>query len=147
MRRLLLLLVPAVVAALVLTGNAMAAPGAKRPKRTAAPLVKRMSADGFTNVLATKTFQALYYFTPEKRNRGKILCTGGCVDAWPILFVPKGVTVPRKIKGYSGTWGTIKRPEGGRQLTYNGLPLYTYAHEGPREVKCDNVGGWFVIRL
>ena len=24
--------------------------------------------------------------------------------------------------------------------------VYTYVHEGPGEVRCDNVGGWFVVR-
>jgi predicted lipoprotein with Yx(FWY)xxD motif len=141
-------LATAALAALVLAGSAMAAPQAveKKKKRTARTLVRVMDADGFENVLSTKRFQALYYFTPEKQKPGTIACTGACVDAWPILYVPKGVTVPRKLKGYSGTWGTIRRPEGGRQLTYDGLPLYTYAHEGPREVRCDNVGGWFVVK-
>ena len=59
----------------------------------------------------------------------------------------KGVVVPRRIAGFRGTFGTIVRPNGRRQLTYNRLPLYTYAHEGPRQVLCDDVDGWFVVRV
>ena len=150
MRRTLALLAVA-LGALAFAGTAMAAQAAEAaknpPKRTQASLVKKLNTDAFGTVLVTKRFQALYYWTPEKNNPGEILCTGACVDAWPILYVPKGVKVPRKIKGYAGTWGTIRRPEGARQLTYNGLPLYTYAHEGPRQVLCDDVNDWFVVRL
>ena len=44
-----------------------------------------------------------------------------------------------------GTWGTIRRPNGRLQVTYNRLPLYAYAHEPPRVVRCNNVNGWFVV--
>ena len=46
-----------------------------------------------------------------------------------------------------GTFGVIRRPNGKLQVTHNGLPVYTYVHEGPGEVRCDNVNGWFVVRL
>jgi hypothetical protein len=25
--------------------------------------------------------------------------------------------------------------------------VYTYVHEGPRQVLCNNVDGWFVVRV
>jgi hypothetical protein len=44
----------------------------------------------------------------------------------------------------------VRRRSGRLQVTYNGWPLYYYAHEGPREVKCQNVnefgGLWLVVR-
>jgi hypothetical protein len=46
--------------------------------------------------------------------------------------------------------GTVRRRNGRLQVTYNGWPLYYYAHEGPREVKCQNVnefgGLWLVVK-
>jgi Secreted repeat of unknown function len=46
--------------------------------------------------------------------------------------------------------GTVRRRSGRLQVTYNGWPLYYYAHEGPREVKCQNVnefgGLWLVVK-
>jgi predicted lipoprotein with Yx(FWY)xxD motif len=118
------------------------------PERAAAlVLVRKLQTRQFGTVLVTPRFQALYYWTPEKRNPGTIVCTGACARAWPPLYVKRGVVVPRKIRGFKGTFGTIRRPNGRLQLTYNRLPLYTYAHEGPRQVRCDNVDGWFVVRL
>lgn len=109
------------------------------------PVAKPIAANGFGTVLATAKGQALYIWNREADR--KVHCTGACVAAWPILYVPRGVTVPRRIAGFSGTFGTIRRPENGRrQLTWNGRPLYTYAHEGPRQVRCNDVDGWFVVR-
>jgi predicted lipoprotein with Yx(FWY)xxD motif len=127
-------------------GRVTAVPEPRADSATAA-LVKKLSTSQFGNVLVTPGFQALYYWTPEKRNPGEILCTGACARAWPPLYVKKGVVVPRRIAGFRGTFGTIVRPNGRRQLTYNRLPLYTYAHEGPRQVLCDDVDGWFVVRV
>ena len=52
----------------------------------------------------------------------------------------------RRVPGLDGSFSTIRRPDGRLQLTYDRLPLYTYAHEGPREVLCNDVDGWFVVK-
>ena len=44
-------------------------------------------------------------------------------------------------------FGVVRRPDGRLQVTYNGLAVYTYVHEGPNQVLCNNVDGWFVVRL
>jgi predicted lipoprotein with Yx(FWY)xxD motif len=41
----------------------------------------------------------------------------------------------------------IRRPDGRWQVTHRGLPVYSYAHEEPEQVLCDDVDGWFVVRL
>jgi predicted lipoprotein with Yx(FWY)xxD motif len=128
----------AAAAALVVASAPMAAGGA--------PVI-RYKDDQFGAILATPKKQALYYWKVEKRAGGKIRCTGSCARLWPPLIVKSRSAVPKRIAGIKGTFGVIKRPSGKLQVTHNGLPVYTYIHEGPTQVLCDNVDGWFVVRL
>jgi len=104
-----------------------------------------IKARGFGTVLASANRQALYYWSREKV--GSIRCTRACAQAWPPLVVPKGVMVKTRIAGIAGRFGVVRRPDGRRQLTHNGRAVYSYAHEGPGVVLCDDVDGWFVVRL
>jgi predicted lipoprotein with Yx(FWY)xxD motif len=101
----------------------------------------------FGKVLSRTDKQVLYYWQVEKKAGGKIRCVAACAKAWPPLIVKSAAAVPRKIAGLSGTFATIRRPNGKLQVTRNKLPVYTYAHERPRQVLCNNVDGWFVVRL
>jgi predicted lipoprotein with Yx(FWY)xxD motif len=132
----LLSILPALGAALILASGPMAA--------TPRPAIRYVD-DQFGAILATPKKQALYYWQVEKRAGGKIRCTGACAKLWPPLYAKS--TVPKHVAGVKGTFGTIKRPAGRKQVTYNGLAVYTYAHEGPEQVLCDDVNGWFVVRL
>ena len=119
------------------------------PAAAAAPAapVTKIRAARFGTVLARRDRQALYYWQVEKRAGGKIRCVGACAALWPPLLVRSVAAVPKHVGGIKGTFGVIRRPNGKLQVTHNGLPVYTYVHEGPGEVRCDNVNGWFVIRL
>jgi predicted lipoprotein with Yx(FWY)xxD motif len=119
------------------------------PATAASPTapVTKFRAAGFGNVLARRDRQALYYWQVEKRAGGKIRCTGTCARLWPPLLVRSAAAVPKRVPGIRGTFGVIRRPNGRLQLTHNGLAVYTYVHEGPGVVRCDNVDGWFVVRL
>jgi predicted lipoprotein with Yx(FWY)xxD motif len=110
-----------------------------------APVAKLQTAQ-FGPVLVTSKKQALYYWNREKQAGGKVRCVGACAKAWPPLIV-KSARIDPHVAGIRGRFGTIRRPDGRHQVTFKGLPVYTYAHEGPRQVKCNNVNGWFVVRL
>jgi predicted lipoprotein with Yx(FWY)xxD motif len=109
----------------------------------APPPVTRYVDKQFGPILATRSQQALYTWTKEKDLR--IHCTGSCAKLWPPLIVKSAPA--RHLVGVTGTFGTIRRPDGRLQLTFNRRPVYTYVHEGPRQVLCNNVDGWFVVRL
>jgi predicted lipoprotein with Yx(FWY)xxD motif len=111
------------------------------------PPVSSFVDSTFGKVLSRTDKQVLYYWQVEKKAGGKIRCVGACAKAWPPLIVKSAAAVPRKIAGLSGIFGTIRRPNGKLQVTRNKLPVYTYAHERPRQVLCNNVDGWFVVRL
>ena len=66
--------------------------------------------------------RTLYLFEADKK--GTSACTGACAAAWP----PDLVTAqPQAGSGLnSALLGTITRPDGTRQVTYNGHPLYYF---------------------
>ena len=89
--------------------------------------------------------QAIYLF--DKEGGPKSECYGECAAAWPPVLTEGE---PRAGAGTkAGLLGTTERDDGGTQVTYNGHPLYYYAHEGPGEVTChdvDEFGGlWLVV--
>jgi predicted lipoprotein with Yx(FWY)xxD motif len=70
-------------------------------------------------VLTNTKGLTLYSLSVEKN--GKFICTGSCTATWSPLLVSAGT----KPKG-PVPLGTIKRPEGKIQVTFKGLPLYTF---------------------
>ena len=78
----------------------------------------------------------------------KSTCYAACAAAWPVYFSKGRVRAMRGVK--QSLIGTVRRRNGRLQVTYNGWPLYFYAREGPREVKCQNVnefgGLWLVVK-
>ena len=125
---------------------ALAAPAAPMQKKPApvAPVI-RVKTDQFGSILNTRGHRALYFWTEESDL--SIRCVAECAALWPPLIVKKASAVPKRVAGLRGVLGTVRRPDGRLQVKYNGQPLYTYAHEGPNQVLCDNSGGWFVVRV
>lgn len=70
-------------------------------------------------VLTSMSGRTLYSLSVEKN--GKFICTATCLSVWHPLTVPAGVKPTGPVK-----LGTIKRPEGGIQVTYKGRPLYRF---------------------
>jgi len=125
---------------------ALLAPAAMSEATGRAPVIKYQD-DVFGAILATPKKQALYYWDREKRAGGRIKCTGSCARLWPPLIVRSRAAVPAHVRGIRGALGTIRRPDRRLQVTFKGLAVYTYVHEGPEQVLCENVNGWFVVRL
>jgi predicted lipoprotein with Yx(FWY)xxD motif len=132
----------ALTAALAATAHAAIA----APADTMKPqLVRTIMDKTLGEVLTTANKQAIYVWNREPK--GKVRCTGACAKAWPPVVVKAGVVVPMHVKGIKGDFGTVRRPNGSRQLTFNRRPLYTYANERPGQVKCNNVQGWFAVKV
>ena len=137
-QRIVVLTAAALVAAVAAT-SAMALASAGEP-------AIKLKDKRFGNILATPSHKALYYWSREQKDF-KIRCTGACARAWPPLIVRSRAAVPKRIAGVKGTFGVVVRPDGKLQVTHDRLPLYTYANEGPNQVLCNNVDGWFVVRV
>lgn len=144
MRRYRLLIVPLLWVGLltpVPAGSAAAVGGSA----STAGLVRVAKVGNLGSILVTAKGFALYEWRKEKRRQ--IRCTGACATAWPPLLLPPHTSLARHIRGAGGTFGVILRPDGKRQLTYQGKALYTYQGDTkPGEALCQAVEGWYVFR-
>jgi predicted lipoprotein with Yx(FWY)xxD motif len=75
------------------------------------------------NIVVDAKGMSLYYFTKDVKDSGTSACTGGCLTAWPPLITTSDTP---KVEGVTGTVGTITTPEGAKQVTLNGMPLYYF---------------------
>ena len=64
-----------------------------------------------------------YVFDHDTANSGVSTCSGACQSLWPPITSTSATPV---VKGVTGTVATITRSDGTKQVTVNGLPLYTY---------------------
>ncbi len=115
-----------------------------RVPATRARIVAKDSA--FGRVLFDANGQVVYAFEIDGRNQSN--CTSeDCVKAWPPVLTREAPSAGEGVE--ARLLGTIRRSDGGLQVTYNGRPLYFYEHEAPGEIKCHNVdlhgGLWWVV--
>ena len=103
----------AVLAAAALFSSLAAAATTKRVVKEA-----HSSSLGST-VLTANNGLTLYSLSAEKN--GRFICTGSCLKDWHPLVVAAGVKPAGPV-----ALGTIKRPDGRRQVTFEGRPLYTF---------------------
>ncbi len=111
------------------------------------PPAVKVKDDQFGNILQSKNNLPLYYWNVEKRAGGKIRCVGECARLWPPLIVKSRSAVKATVPGIKGKFGVVRRADGRLQVTHRGLPLYAYHDDPPNTVLCDNVDGWFVVRV
>jgi predicted lipoprotein with Yx(FWY)xxD motif len=96
-------------------------------------VVSIRSVDG-TDVLADTRGRTLY--TADVEEGGRILCTDGCTSFWDP--VPASAAESESASAALDVkFGVIERPEGGRQLTFMGIPLYRFTEEGPGQLEGD----------
>ncbi len=110
--------VSALVLAAILAISAVAVPMALA--KSSKTVVGEATAPSLHKTVLTNTKgRTLYSLSVEKN--GKVICTGSCTSTWIPLIVARGTTPKGPVK-----LGTIKRPEGKIQVTFKGLPLYTF---------------------
>lgn len=96
-------------------------------------------------VVGTGMAKGLTLYTFANDTEGKSTCTGDCATTWPPLLVEEGE--PTASMDVPGSLGVYERMEdGGRQLTYNGMPLYYFSGDSaPGDTNGQGLGGvWFV---
>jgi predicted lipoprotein with Yx(FWY)xxD motif len=124
------------------TSEASSGSGAMTSPAKTAMLTIRKTKIGY--VLANAQGYTLYWYSRDIKGSGKSVCTGQCLSAWPAVTGRPAAVSGIKL---NGILGTITRPGGVVQATYNGYPLYTYAADSaPGATAGNGVGGvWHVI--
>jgi len=111
----------AVAALVLLVGRSTAA-----PTTTKTVVATARNAKLGTTILVDRRGLSLYNLSVERK--GRFICTTSvCLSLWHPLTVPKGTT-PAGVR----LLGTVKRPDGQRQVTYRGAPLYTFTQDHKR---------------
>lgn len=125
-----------VLAALILLSTALA--------QAVAPTVQVRYDAQLGHVLTGSNGMTLYVF--GKDSDGHSACSGQCAVNWPPLMADEVVTSPLSIPG---AFSVIDRDDGGKQVAYNGRPLYFWANDAkPGDVTGQGVGNvWWVANL
>ena len=128
------------------SGNAST--GAASQTSAATLSVRQLSGVG--SVLVDRSGKPLYSSNLEAS--GKIVCDDSACNAfWKPLTLASGK--PTASAG-TGKLGVLTRPDGSRQVTVNGKPLYTFSEDSPGKATgngfTDSFGGhhftWNVVR-
>jgi predicted lipoprotein with Yx(FWY)xxD motif len=85
-----------------------------------------------------------YVFDKDTPGSGKSACTGACVGEWPAITSSSDKP---KVDGVTGEVGTITGADGAKQVTLEGMPLYTYAADSDvGDTEGQGKGGiWWVV--
>ena len=106
--------------------------------QTATVTVKGQSETVLTNAQG----MTLYYFTPDSATQSA--CSGACAQTWPPLAFT-GSGGPSSSTTLAGKL-SVQMDANGRQVEYNGHPLYTYSGDtAPGQTNGEGLlGKWFV---
>jgi predicted lipoprotein with Yx(FWY)xxD motif len=112
-------------------GGSTSSSGAPASKTGGGATVSAEQIAGSGNVLVDSTGRPLY--ANDQETGGMVLCDGACLSFWTPLTVngaPKGGSLTGKL-------GIVMRPNGSKQVTYNGKLLYTFYLDDPGKVGGD----------
>lgn len=119
---------------------ALAAP----PAMAAGTKIKLRDSD-YGRMLFGPGRQAIYIF--ERDEPGESNCYRSCARDWPPVLSKRKPVAGDGVR--KRLLGRTTRRNGKKQVTYDGKPLYYYAHEGPDEVFCHDVfvngGYWWAV--
>ena len=148
MRKLLFLGLTAAAAVTLATATAFATGSAKTSANATVVKISTRKLPKLGTVLVNAKGRTLYMFVPDKRK--KVTCVRACAKIWPPVKLPKGAKAVAAGKAKASLLGSDRNPAGGRVVTYNKWPLYTYVTDtAPGQAKGQalnlNGGLWYVL--
>jgi predicted lipoprotein with Yx(FWY)xxD motif len=106
-------------------GSDSSADGSAPGGSDAAQTISVSSVDGVGEVLVDAQGAALY--AADQEADGMVLCTDSCAAIWDPLTVSGGN--PTAGDGLGGKLGVVMRPDGARQVSFEGRPLYRFVED------------------
>lgn len=108
------------------------------------PTLKTGTSQNFGTILTDAKGMTLYTYDEDKPNQSN--CTDAeCLGEWPPLVASGQLTL---AAGIPGTIGSITRPDGSKQVTYNQMPLYYFVgDQKPGDVTGDGVDEFSVAQV
>jgi predicted lipoprotein with Yx(FWY)xxD motif len=127
-------------------GSASSKAAARHAASTATVTTRKVGKLGV--VLVNSRGRTLYMFKPDHQK--SVTCKGSCAAVWPPLKLKKGQKPKAGGAAKQSLLGSDKNPSGGRVVTYNRWPLYTYildskAGQANGQAKNLNGGLWYVL--
>jgi len=115
---------------------------------TSSVVVKTSKIKGLGVVLINTKGRTLYVFMKDEHRH--VTCTGSCASFWPPLKWKSSGKPKAGGAAKSGLLGLDKNPGGGKVVTYNHWPLYTYSGDSAAGQASGwnlnlNGGKWYVI--
>ncbi|MEA2522273.1 MAG: hypothetical protein QOI81_1919 [Actinomycetota bacterium] len=105
--------------------------------------VSAKTVSGVGKILVTSDDLPLYYLKTE--TNGSIKCLDACAAAWPPLLLPSSTDKASAGPGVMGQLSTVARPDGTTQVTYNGMPLYTFASDTAGNATGQGVNNFYAV--
>jgi len=95
-------------------------------------------------ILVNMGGMTLYTFDNDEDMQSN--CYDACAESWPPeIFTGNALTIGSYIA--KGTIDTITRSDGNSQITYKGMPLYTWINDqAPGDAGGESINGWNVVK-
>lgn len=100
----------------------------------------------YGTVLASSTGRTLYMLTADSASASS--CATSCAQTWPPLTTTGAPVAGASVQ--ASLLGTVTRPDGSKQVTYGGHPLYMYSGDSAAgDVNGEGItsfgGTWYVL--
>jgi predicted lipoprotein with Yx(FWY)xxD motif len=94
------------------------------------------NASGKSNTVLADTSGAALYVADQEKD-GTVRCTGSCNSIW--IPVAPGSVKRSLASDLGGTLGSVKRPDGSSQATFDRRPVYRFAKDPAGKITGDGV--------
>jgi predicted lipoprotein with Yx(FWY)xxD motif len=154
MKRTTLILLILLVAAVALIAGCTQQQAQTTPQPTPNPTVLptapipatvKVTSTSLGDIITDARGKTLYYFANDVPSKGTSACIGQCAALWPAFFAGT-ISVSSPLD--PADFNSISGPDGSKQTTWNGWPLYYYSRDVVSgDVKGDNfLNVWFALK-